>query len=58
MRAEQLAPDYPLVQSARFFYEIEMGRLQEAKKYARFIDDKHYVKAVYGVAWTTGLPLK
>lgn len=50
------APDYPVVQSAHFFYEIQTGQISEAKKHARFIDDTTYMHAVYGMNWERGLP--
>lgn len=55
LAAAKFAPDYPVVQSARFYYEIENGRLQEAKAFGRFIPDDVYVRAVYGMNWETGL---
>jgi hypothetical protein len=55
--AEEVAPDYPLVSMARFFYDMEMGRTEEAKKHAVFIKDDVYLRAVYQMSWETGLPL-
>ena len=45
--AYKFAPNYPLVQSAMFFYELERGNVREAKKYSRFIDDSIYIKVFY-----------
>ena len=56
--ASEVAPDYPIVQSSRFFYEVESGRLSEAKKHHRFIRDDIYVRAVYGMNWEKGLRIK
>lgn len=58
LAAAKFAPDYPVVISARFYYEIENGRLQEAKAFSRFIPDDVYVRAVYGMNWETGLRMR
>jgi hypothetical protein len=58
LAAYDFAPDYPVVQSAMFFYELEKGDRQAAKKYGRFIDNNIYAKAIYHMVWMTGLPLR
>jgi hypothetical protein len=45
------APDYPLVQAARFYYELESGRLEQAKQFSRFIPDDVYVRVLYNANW-------
>jgi hypothetical protein len=58
LAAKDVAIDYPVVQSALFFYEIQSGRPSEAKKYARYISDDVYMQAVYGMNWVTGLRMR
>jgi hypothetical protein len=59
LHASRVAPDYPTVQAARFYYELENGRPDEAKKYHRFIkEDAIYIKQVYGMIWETGLRMR
>jgi hypothetical protein len=55
LAAHKLAPDYPIAQSAMFFYELEHGNIQEARKYGRFLSNEIYVKAIYHMQWTEGL---
>jgi|GEM_PF-6196739 len=58
LAASKVALDHPAVHSARFFYEVEKGRLEEAKKYHRYIQDEIYVRAIYGMNWETGLMMR
>lgn len=54
LEATMVAPDYPMVQAGRFYYELEKGQPSEAKKYHRFIEDEIYVERIYGMRWSTG----
>ena len=54
LAAKTFAPDYPIVQSAMFFLELENGNREEAKKYGRFIDNNIYAKAIYQMIWDDG----
>jgi hypothetical protein len=58
LAAIAFAPDYPVVQSAMFFYEIEKGQLLEARKFSRFIDDSIYLRVIYDMTLTKGLPMR
>jgi hypothetical protein len=51
LAARSFAPDYPVVQSAMFFLELEKGNREEAKKHGRFIDNNIYSKAIYQMIW-------
>ncbi len=51
LAAYSFAPDYPIVQSAMFFLELESGNREEARKYGRFIDNNIYAKAIYRMIW-------
>ncbi len=51
LAAYSFAPDYPIVQSAMFFLELENGNREEARKYGRFIDNNIYAKAIYRMIW-------
>jgi hypothetical protein len=57
LEASRGALDHPIVQSARFYYEIEKGRPEAAKAFHRFIEDKIYLGNVYKLIWLNGIPL-
>jgi hypothetical protein len=49
--AESIAPEYPLVRTARYYYEIERGDKEAARAYSQFIPDETHMKAMYHYYW-------
>jgi hypothetical protein len=53
--AGRIAPDYPPLLSARFYRAAERGDKETARTHGRFVGDREYLHALYGLKLSYGL---